>query len=311
MAPNISVELAVLRFDGERFGGHALDVECTRELLVYRNIVLECAKELWRRKNPIRERLPRKFEDGFRVQFEEVRNGSAAIPLRRVRPTDQTELDWGNLDEFDEAAQLVDEAIVAANSDQLLPSALPSNVVPLFRDFGKTLAADEVLYTKARHSLTESAYTLSARERLNSWVAPTYEDQIDINGEVRMAQIGTGGNGNFSILPDDGAGTISGRFTADQESLVLDALRNHRVARLRIKGVGEFETHNRLLKRIVRVDEASQPPTNVNFDDSATPIWDQLSAIGEAAAPRGAWDSLPDDMSTRIDDIVYRRAAGS
>ena len=299
------VDLAVLRFEGKRFEGHALDVECTRELIAYRNIVLECAKELWRRKYPWRVRLPRKFEEGFQVEFGEIRDGSAAVPLRRVKAADQADLDWGNMDEFDEAAQLIDEAIMAAGTDQLLPEALPSNVIPLFREFGKTLHDDEVLYTKARHASSEAAYAVSGRKRLSEWIAPVYEDVIDITGEVCMAQVGKD-KGNFSMVVDVGGGVVNGRFTADQEEQVLDALRNHRNARLRVKGVGEFETQGRTLKRITRVDETLHPESTAYFDENATPIWDQLSAIGEAA-PEGTWDAIPSDLSTRIDDVVYRR----
>ena len=299
------VDLAVLRFEGKRFEGHALDVECTRELIAYRNIVLECAKELWKRKNPERVRLPRKFDEGFQVEFGEIRDGSAAVPLRRVKAADQADLDWGNTDEFDEAAQLIDEAIMAAGTDQLLPEALPSNVIPLFREFGKTLHDDEVLYTKARHASSEAAYAVSGRKRLSEWIAPVYEDVIDITGEVCMAQVGKD-KGNFSMVVDVGGGVVNGRFTADQEEQVLDALRNHRNARLRVKGVGEFETQGRTLKRITRVDETLHPESTAYFDENATPIWDQLSAIGEAA-PEGTWDAIPSDLSTRIDDVVYRR----
>ena len=299
------VDLAVLRFEGKRFEGHALDVECTRELIAYRNIVLECAKELWKRKNPERVRLPRKFDEGFQVEFGEIRDGSAAVPLRRVKAADQADLDWGNTDEFDEAAQLIDEAIMAAGTDQLLPEALPSNVIPLFREFGKTLHDDEVLYTKARHASSEAAYAVSGRKRLSEWIAPVYEDVIDITGEVCMAQVGKD-KGNFSMVVNVGGGVVNGRFTADQEEQVLDALRNHRNARLRVKGVGEFETQGKTLKRITRVDETLHPESTAYFDENATPIWDQLSAIGEAA-PEGTWDTIPSDLSTRIDDVVYRR----
>lgn len=41
--------LCTLRFEGRRFEQHRFDVECTAELLAYRKLVLECAKELWRR----------------------------------------------------------------------------------------------------------------------------------------------------------------------------------------------------------------------------------------------------------------------
>ncbi|MEK6750249.1 MAG: hypothetical protein AABY83_13780 [Pseudomonadota bacterium] len=151
MATDITTDLASLRFDGKRFEGHALDVVCTQELIAYRNLIVECAKELWRRKNPDRARLPRGFEEDFRLQFDRLEDGSAKIPLQRVRVRvdGQSELDWGNLDEFDEAADLIDAAIAAADDDELLPDALPSNVIPLFRDFGKSLRADEVLFTRS------------------------------------------------------------------------------------------------------------------------------------------------------------------
>ncbi len=151
MAAETTIELVSLRFDGERFADHALDVECTQELVAYRRIILECAKALWRSKHVDRERLPARFEDGFRLQFDRLEEGSALVPLRRVLPTDQATLDWGNRDEFDEAAQLVDAAICAANDDALLPEAFPSSVVPLFREFGRTLRDDEVLFTRAHH----------------------------------------------------------------------------------------------------------------------------------------------------------------
>lgn len=124
MATDIKIDLASLRFDGKRFEGHALDVECTQELIAYRNLVVECAKELWRQKNPERVRLPRGFEEGFRLQFDRLKEGSTVVPLQRVRVEDQSELDWGNLDEFDEAADLIDAAITAANEEALLPERL-------------------------------------------------------------------------------------------------------------------------------------------------------------------------------------------
>ena len=219
MATDITIDLATLRFDGKRFEGNALDVECTQELITYRNLIVECAKELWRRKHPERSNLPKGFEKGFRLQFNRLEPGSAIIPLQRVRVDDQSELDWGNLDEFDEAADLIDAAIAAANDDQLLPDTLPSNVIPLFRDFGKTLEPDEVLFTRSRHGTTEASYTAKARKRLTEWV----------------------------------------------ES---------------------------------------------NYDDTAVPIWEQLSAIGESA-PEGTWDSVPTDLSMKIDDLVYRHESGT
>ena len=87
MAAETTIDLASLRFDGERFAGHALDVECTQELVAYRRIILECAKALWRRKHVDRERLPARFEDSFRLQFDRLEEGSTRVPLRQCART--------------------------------------------------------------------------------------------------------------------------------------------------------------------------------------------------------------------------------
>jgi hypothetical protein len=171
MANEATFELASLRFDGKRFGGHALDVECTQELIAYRSLILECAKELWRRKNPGRVRLPRRFEEGFRV-------------------------------------------------------------------------------TRARGSSIEAAYTPKARARLAEWVGPTYEDKVDLVGEVRMANLGPGA---FRLQIAETGVQVEGRFDATEEALVLDALTNHRSVRLRVKGIAEFSTPTIRCRRLQKV----------------------------------------------------------
>jgi len=299
-------DLATLRFDGERFNGHALDVECTQELIAYRELVLECAKSLWRKKYPDRVNLPRGFEKGFRLQFNRIDPGSAKVPLQRVRSEhDQFELDLS--DEVDEAVYLIDQAIRAANEDDLLPDGLPSNVIPLFRDFGKTLRDTEVLYTRGRETSTESAYSAKARKRLAEWVEPTFEDVVTVVGEVRMANLGPG---RFALLVPraGGQGVVEGKFSPADEANVLMALKEHRTTRLQVRGVGEFGTSDRLLKRFARVDQVQLFEEAVEYDETATPIWEQLSAIGREV-PDSAWDAVPSDLSRRIDEVVYGSGA--
>ena len=303
MATDITTDLVTLRFEGDRFKKHTLDVECTKELIAYRNLILECAKELWHRKYPERSYLPKGFQKDFRLQFNRLEDGSVKIPLQRVRANDQGEL---LDDEFDEAADLIDATIVAANDDELLPDGLPSNVIPLFRDFGKSLQPDEVLFTRSRRASVEAAYTAKARERLTEWVGPTYEDVVDVIGEVRMANVGPG---TFSLQFDDTETLVSGRFSPEQESEVLEALRNHHSLRLRVQGIAEFATSDRQIKKFSRVDKVIPAAlTEQVFDETAMPIWEQLAAIGESA-PKGTWDGVPSDLSVRIDEIVYRRGS--
>ncbi len=300
MASEQTVELATLRFDGRRFAGHALDVECTQELLAYRTLVLECAKELWHRSHPDRVYLPRRFEEGFRLEFDRVEPGSAALPLRRVRDTAQGKLDFE--DEFDEAAALIDAAIAAAGRDDLLPDALPASVVPLFSRFGTTLRPDETLFVRSRRSGAESEYNALARQRLAEWVGPTFEDAVDLVGEVRMANVGPGA---FKLQLPDGGPLIDGRFAGAHEAVVLEALKNHRSALLRVVGIAEFSTRDRQMRRMVRVDKVDvSPKAPLAYDENALPIWEELAAIGNSAPP-GTWQTVPDDLSTRIDEVVY------
>ena len=300
MAAETTIDLATLRFDGERIAGHSLDVECTQELVAYRRIILECAKALWYRQHPDRERLPKRFEDSFRLQFDRLEDGSARVPLRRVLATDQAPLDWGSRDEFDEAAQLIDAAISAANDNTLLPEAFPSNVVLLFREFGRTLREDEVLFTRARHGTTEAAYTAKARKRLAEWVAATYEDVVEVTGEVQMASV----KGQFSLLTGLGQ-AVTGKFSPQQEAQVLEALRDHNTLGLRVRGAGEFGTGDRALRRFVRVDSVEHaPPGPPAYIEDAPDLWAALDAIS-AKVPADAWKPVPADLSLRVDELIY------
>ncbi len=306
MNSDTTFEMATLRFDGERFSGHALDVDCTKELIAYRDLVLECAKSLWRAKYPNRSNLPKGFEKGFRLQFNRLEEGSALVPLQRVRMADeQSELDLA--DEFDEAVGLIDQAIRAANDEDLLPVGLPSNVIPLFREFGKTLRDDEVLFTRGRGTTSEAPYTAKARRRLAEWVEPTYEDLVTVAGEVRMANLSPG---RFALLVSRAGGqsVVEGKFSPADEAKVLGALQAHRTARLQVQGLGEFGTSDRMLKRFSRVDLVDLVGEAISYDDSAVPIWEQLSAIGRAA-PSAVWEAVPNDLSSRVDEVAYGSGA--
>ncbi len=231
-----ATDLATLRFWGTRFERHTLDVECTAELVAYRKLVLECAKSLWRRKHANRQRLPRRFEEGFRLEFERVEPGSAAVPIRRLLlDPQQSLLD----DEFAEAVDLIDAAIDAAAQDDLLPEALPPNVIPLFAEFGRSLRPDEILYVCSQRSAREAPCNAQARERLANWVTQVHEGRVEVSGEVRMANLGPG---KFTLQVTEVAYPIEGRFAPSQEALVLEALKAHREVRLRVTGLAEFPT---------------------------------------------------------------------
>ena len=122
-----------------------------------------------------------------------------------------------------------------------------------------------------------------------------------------MANVGPG---RFALQVERAGSqaVIEGRFSPEDESKVLEALRQHRSARLQVKGLGEFGTADRLLKRFSRVDQVDLASEVVAYDESASPIWEQLSAIGQRAPP-SAWEAVPTDLSVRVDEVVYGAGA--
>jgi type II secretory pathway component PulF len=117
-----------------------------------------------------------------------------------------------------------------------------------------------------------------------------------------MANLGPGA---FKLQIAETGAQVEGRFDANQEALVLEALKSHRNVRLRVKGTAEFSTRDRQIKRLTKLQDVELAPSAaVPFDEAATPIWEQLAAIGKQA-PVGTWESVPNDLSMRIDEIIY------
>ena len=295
-----TIPLASLRFDGERFADNALDVDCVGELAAYKRLVMECAKELWRREHPDYERLPKGFEDRLTLRFTEVTPGSAVVPLRRVVIQEQPALDFD--DEFDRAAALIDDAIMAADGDQLMPASLPRNVIPLFRDFGRSLFDSETLFVQSRHRAVSAPYTAKARKRLAEWTEATYEDVVDATGEVNMANV-RGGAFELTLLA--GQPPVKGKFTEAQEVEVLNALQSHATTRLRVRGIGEFAQTDRQLRKLLRVDfVAAATNAEPAFVEGIRPIWETLAELG-ASVPDEVWDKVPTDLARRLDHYLY------
>jgi hypothetical protein len=117
-----------------------------------------------------------------------------------------------------------------------------------------------------------------------------------------MANLGPGA---FKLRIAETDAQVEGRFDPGQEALVLDALRNHKNVLLHVKGVAEFATHDRQIRKLTQIEYVELCPSDaVLFDELAPPIWEQLADIGKQA-PAGTWESVPDDLSMRIDEIVY------
>ena len=300
--PRVQIsELTTLRFHGPRFEDHGLEIDVLSELIAYKKLLLETAKELWRRKHPKRKKLPRGFEESISIKFFELGDGSTSVPLMRVIDFEEDKLIPKVDDDLDDAAHVIDSAIEAAGEDRPLPERLPKNVIPLFADFGKSLGEDESIFVKACKRESEVHYTREVRERLMTWVERTYEDVVDITGEVRLADLD---GCNFVLRQDDGT-KVPGKFDPDQEALITDALRGHASRRLRLRGRAEFTSPKGKIKRIVSMDEATvRRAGEAPYNPTERPIWEIAVELG-ASLPDDEWAKVPRDLSKNLDHYLY------
>ena len=292
-------ELTTLRFDGPRFEDHGLEIDVLQELMNYKKLLVETAKELWRKRHPDSKRLPKGFETAISIKFFKLQPGSTAVPLRREVPDGL--LPEVIVDELDDAADMIEAGIEAVAKDRRLPDGFPKSVIPLFGELGNTLAADEAICAKSRRRTGEARYTHEVRQRIINWIEPTYEDLVSVIGEIRLADLD---GRNFTLRQDDGR-KVSGKFEVHQETLITDALRDHATRRLRIKGLGEFIRNGGGLKRIVRVDEVKALAVGEpEYDPTARPIWQIALELG-ATVPDEEWAKVPPDLSVNLDHYLY------
>ena len=294
-------ELVTHTFKGGRFDDHGIDVDVLPDLITYKNLLIETAKELWRIKHPDRHRLPKNFEDSLSLKFYEIRSGSATVPLIREFETEATlfPVEYPS-DELDEAVDLIAETIHAVSSDQPLPASLPKSIISSFAQYGKTLRDDESIELRPARKNVVAHYSLKERNRLANFAQAEYEDVVELLGEIRAADLD---GRNFSLRLADGS-RVPGKFLAEQETAIVEALKDHASLRLHVKGRAEFFAEG-VLKRIVSIASLFvQPAEHLLFDPGEKPIWKVVEEI-TASIPDKEWTKLPSDLSKNLDHYLF------
>ena len=296
-------DLTKLTFDGPKYADHGLEIDDLSELQAYKKLLVETAKEVWKLKNPDRARTPRGWLDSIAIKFYGIEEGSASVALKREIESPENQMDIELPDEFDEAAEVLQDSMVAAATDQPLPETMPKNVLPLFENFGNNLGEGTRIRVKARRRPQEAIYTREVQKRLATWLEQTYSDQFNQVGEVRATDLD---GSRFTLRLEDG-NKVEGRFTPKQEALVTDALRDHATRRLQVIGQGEYLCDTAKLKRIIEISDISIVPSGeTEYHDGAPPIWEVISAIGSKVPPE-AWKKVPEDLARNLDHYLYCR----
>ena len=240
-----------LIFRGGRFHEAAMPLEALPELAAYRELVLAVAKILFQSGNPDRQRLPKGFEAGFRLVLERVDGGSAVPVVSRL--TDEPSMkmlvpvasapDW-----FDEARDVVERGIAAAATGKALPSELSKEILARFNAFGRTLADDESIVVAQPGKREGAVYDRVVRRKLVLQAQATYEDEVNLLGEVRAADKDAEG---FSLRTSDGR-----KLDVHAPPLFFPlALRSlGESALVRVRGTGLYDADATLLKVTMATD---------------------------------------------------------
>jgi hypothetical protein len=293
-------EVVRLRFKGSRFLGHALDLTALAELSHFQRMVAETAKALWRAANPDRQRLPPHFEDHTRLCLRRIDDGSAVAPLEVLVQPEEEYLPWETeVTEISDAVSLAQNVFEAVESDAPLPERFPKYLVAEYAKWGQELAQDDEVEIETPDR-RRARMTAANRSRLSLLIEKPHEGPVDITGEVLEADVR---QRHFQVWThEDTCARVC--FSPEQEDAVTSALKDHRSLRLRVLGRGQFAPSGQLLQVTQVSDLAVIRPGEPRFDQGATAIEDELSAIA-AGVPRQEWDNLPKDLTDHLDHYLY------
>ena len=294
-------EVVRLRFKGERFRDHALDLSALGELSQFQKMVAETAKVLWRAANPDRDRLPRHFEQRTRLCLRAIEDGSAMVPLEVFMEDDKTPDMFEPVEpvEVNEAIGLAYEVFEALEKGDMLPDRFPRSLIPEYAKFGQTLGQeDEIEISPPEREPVH--LTLVTKEKLTEYVEKTYEANVDVTGQVLEADVK---RQLFQLWLDD-ATKATVCFTGQQEDEVTTALKEHQHRNMHVKGWGQYSFTGKLLK-VTRVDEMKLFSVGESsFDMTATPIEEVLQDLAKVI-PEEDWDAFPADLTDDLDHYMY------
>ncbi len=295
-------EIVQLRFKGERFRDHALDLTALTELRQFQKIVAETAKALWRAANPGRERLPAHFEDRTRLCLRRIESGSAVAPLEVwVEDEGQAPLWDDEPKEIKEAVALARDVFDHLDRDLPLPDRFPKELISEYEEWGKTLDLnEEVEFEPVEAEPRAARVNRRNRERLTRFLETSYSSTVEITGHVFEADVR---QRRFQVWVDERT-AVSATFNPDQEDLVTSALKDHRSLRILVRGTADVSPQGRPT-RFTAIDELkllSEPPDEI---DPAVPAIEDVLADLASRVPAGEWRRLPADLTDNLDHYLY------
>lgn len=272
-------------YRGARFDDHSLPLDLLEDLSAYRDLVVEVARSLFRRRHPTRKRLPKNFAHKFVLALRGIDEGSAAPRIERVFPSGQTWL-RGAVDVFDEARDVISQCFQAANDNRVVPELFPRELLWRFNTIGQNLRSDESIEWRSPDTEQGPRFDHEIRKRLILSSSTTYQQAISVVGRVVAHDEE---RRRFDVRLRDGQ-RISATFDAELLSTVRSVLAASDPV-VQLSGVGEFDSSDRL-KAVARTYELVLVSNEVDPDIDAR--IEELRQLdngwfdGQGIAPTGA-----------------------
>lgn len=157
-------DVATITFSGSRFDGGGVDFDVLPDLLAYRTLLIETAKEL----------AEGEFAETGRLKFFPAESGAPVFFVKRIVRRRRRQ----EADPIDDAAQLIDETILAVSEERVVPWQMPSRVLRLLLTWGENLQEGESIKVRAARSIRTAEFTPETRRRLQRLLEPVVRDFI-------------------------------------------------------------------------------------------------------------------------------------
>lgn len=235
------------RLVGARFAQHSIPVEVLQDWSVFEGLIVEAARWIYLQKNPDRQRTPRGFLRSFTLNLTGIEAGSAVAVFERSQASGELVPDamavW-----FDQARDLVLDAIHAAGQDQPIDTLFPKHLLGYFDRFGRALHDDERI--EFSHDLAQPVvvYDKRVRKKLVLGSATEYRTEEYVRGS--MSELDQEKR-SFTLKLIDGD-RIAGMFTEELREAAVNALASYGESLVIVEGaVVRDQLDNR--KRIEQV----------------------------------------------------------
>jgi hypothetical protein len=179
--PQAFVSLALT---GARFEQLGMPVDTLPELAAYRELLIQVARAVFRRRYPGRVRVPRGFAESFQLRLLEVRKGSAVPVLERTRQDPSDPLFVAHGDIFEDARDVIEDTIRELSTMGRTPESFPEFALADLGRFGRTLQPGEAIHIGKPGGRSPAIYTQLTRRAFLKSRGQLFPAEASVSGVI-------------------------------------------------------------------------------------------------------------------------------